>query len=272
MHILDRWLAALSFPHRVLDLGCGPGSLRTQLSPFNIVGLDPDAAALGQNSFPSACGEGHHLPFAGSSFDMVVCNHSLEHLHNVAETLREIHRVLKPDGRLFVTVPDGHSFSDRLYRLLLCGGGHFQRFSFNGIVSEVEGNTGLHLVAWKSLFSSFSFVSKRNFLPAPAGPLPGPFPRRMRWAGKLPQWFFSGSRISLNLVSRFADRNFSTKLSSYGWALAFGPEAVAAEQEPGSSNVCMFCGVGLEETAHLYIFGRRYRCPCCSGMNYHFTG
>lgn len=264
MGLIELWLSELSPSQRILDLGCGAGSLRTQLVGLNVIGVDLDPKELAHNpDLPAACAASDSLPFATCSFDLVICHHSLEHFRDVSGAIREIRRVLKPEGRLFVSVPDGSSFSDRLYRLLLCGGGHFQRFSFESAVGAVESGTGLHLAAWRELYSSFIFVDSRNFVPAPRGRLPGPLPRRMRWLGYLPSWCFSAARLFLNLSSRIADRCFSTRFSLYGWALAFGPEAKPPVAEPGSLNVCMSCGTALDRAT-----GLLYRCPRCSTMNF----
>jgi SAM-dependent methyltransferase len=275
MRLLEQWLEEFSPAQRILDLGCGSGSLPAQLAGLNVIGVDLDSKALAGNpNLPSACADSHRLPFASRTFDLVICNHSLEHFHDAPGTIREIRRVLRPEGRLFVTVPDGASFSDRLYRAILCGGGHLQQFSFRGIVGEIESQSGLHLAGWKELFSSFSYVDKSAFVPAPRGRLPGPLPRRMRWLGHLPAWCFSGTRIFLNVATRLADRCFSsffsTRFSHYGWALAFGPENVTPQQEPGSVNVCMFCGAGFDRQPSERVAGLLYRCPYCSGVNYLF--
>jgi len=272
MRLLERWLSELSPLQRILDLGCGAGSLRAQLAGMNVTGVDVDPNELARNrSLSSACAESHSMPFAGRSFDLVICHHSLEHVRDVPGTICEIRRVLKPGGRLFVSVPDGRSFCDRLYRLLLCGGGHFQRFSFESIVSAIESGTGLHLAASRELFTSFIFVEKRNFVPAPRGRLPGPLPRRMRWLGHIPEWCFGTARVSLNLASRLADALFSTGLSRYGWALAFTPEVKPPESERGSLNVCMSCGAGLDEPPADRIVRVLYRCPHCSNLNFLFA-
>jgi SAM-dependent methyltransferase/DNA-directed RNA polymerase subunit RPC12/RpoP len=264
MGLIELWLAELSPSQRILDLGCGAGSLRTQLAGLNVIGVDLDPNELPHNpDLPAACAASDSLPFATRSFDLVICHHSLEHFRDIPGAIREIRRVLKPEGRLFVSVPDGSSFSDRLYRLLLCGGGHFQRFSFESAVGAVESGTGLHLAAWRELFSSFIFVDRRNFVPAPRGRLPGPLPRRMRWLGHLPSWCFDATRLFLNLSSRLADRCFSTRFSLYGWALAFGPDAKPPVAEPGCWNVCMSCGAALDRAT-----GLLYRCPRCSTMNF----
>ena len=273
MRLLESWLGELTPSDRVLDLGCGAGSLQAQLAGLRVIGVDVDPKELARNrALASVCAESHTLPFAGRSFDLVICHHSLEHFRDAARVVREIRRVLKPQGRLFVSVPDGQSFSDRLYRLLLFGGGHFQRFSFAGVVGAIESDTGLHLAGWRELFTSFIFVDKRNFMTAPRGRLSGPLPRRVRWLGHLPGWLFNAARLLLNLGSRLADRCFSTGLSRYGWALAFGPDAKPPETEAGSINVCMSCGSALDGARAERIAGVLYRCPYCAKLNVFFGG
>jgi SAM-dependent methyltransferase len=273
MRLLDRWIGELTPVQRILDLGCGPGSLQAQLAGLNVIGVDVDPAGLVQNrALPGACAESHRLPFASRSFDLVICHHSMEHFSDASGAIREIRRVLKPDGRLFVSVPDGGSFSDGLYRLLLCGGGHLQRFSLEGAVSGIEGGTGLRLAGSKELFTSFIYVDRQNFVPAPRGRLPGPLPRRMRWLGHLPGWTFAGARLLLNVGSRLTDRCFSTTLSRYGWALAFAPETNSLERESGWLNVCMACGAGFEQVPTERVAVVFYRCPHCSTLNFRFAG
>jgi SAM-dependent methyltransferase len=272
MRLLERWLSELSPSQKILDLGCGAGSLRAQLERLNVIGVDVDPKELAHNrDLSSACAESHSLPFASRSFDLVICHHSLEHFRDVPRVIREIRRVPKPNGRLFVSVPDGRSFGDRLYRLLLCGGGHFQRFDLESVVCAIESGTGLHLAGWRELFTSYIFVDKRSFVPAPRGRLPGPMPRRMRCLGHLPYWCFDAMRLFLNLGSRLADRCFSTRLSRYGWALAFGPEAKPPEAEPGCLNVCMSCGAALDQARAERIARLLYRCPYCSSLNFLFA-
>lgn len=48
-----------------------------------------------------------HLPFEGNSFDCVVLIDVLEHLEEDQPILNEIRRILLPEGRLIVTVPNG---------------------------------------------------------------------------------------------------------------------------------------------------------------------
>jgi len=45
------------------------------------------------------------LPFEPESFDVVICNHVLEHIHDDKKALEEIHRILKPNGWAILQVP-----------------------------------------------------------------------------------------------------------------------------------------------------------------------
>jgi len=109
--ILDRLQGA----HRVLDVGCGDGFLlgRTAETCELSVGVDPERAGveLAREKLVSTdrcvalMASGAALPFADASFDAVVMADVIEHLPDPHATLREITRVLRPDGRVVVTTP-----------------------------------------------------------------------------------------------------------------------------------------------------------------------
>ena len=99
----------------VLDVGCGDGHfagacLVPSYGARIDVGIDPAFASVreahdaGVYRMALACG-GQALPFADGSFPTVVSNCVLEHIPPLDETLREIHRVLAPGGKLIITVP-----------------------------------------------------------------------------------------------------------------------------------------------------------------------
>ncbi|MDT0556529.1 class I SAM-dependent methyltransferase [Patiriisocius hiemis] len=46
-----------------------------------------------------------NLPFADNSFDFIICNHVLEHIPNHLQAMREIYRVLVPNGTAILQVP-----------------------------------------------------------------------------------------------------------------------------------------------------------------------
>lgn len=47
----------------------------------------------------------HHMPFQDQTFNVVLCNHVLEHVENDSKALSEINRVLKPGGWAILQVP-----------------------------------------------------------------------------------------------------------------------------------------------------------------------
>src|SRR5208282_4917541 len=113
MRLLERWLSELSPTQRILDLGCGSGSLKAQLVGRNVFGVDLDPNELARNrDLGGVCARSNSLPFTGQTFGFVISHHSLEHFADAAGAIREIQRVLEPGGRLFVSVPEGASFAD----------------------------------------------------------------------------------------------------------------------------------------------------------------
>jgi SAM-dependent methyltransferase len=268
LELLKEWLSGLKPTERVLDLGAGSGSFDYESCSCSIVSVDLDfGPALPSKPTIRICADSNSLPFAQRSFDLIICHHSLEHFKDFVPSIREIRRVLKQNGKLFVSVPDGYSFSDNLYRFLFAGGGHLQRFSFEQVTRIIQSETVLHLVAWRDLHTSFIYLDKRNFLPAPRGPLPGPFPRRMQWFGRFPKWSFFTAKFLLNVASRLIDRFGNSRLSLYGWALAFDSIPIPPTRERSFVNVCMYCGFGVGRNEILPTGVLFYTCGVCQGLN-----
>ena len=103
--------------HRVLDLGCGTGTLTIlakQAHPDSeVAGLDGDPKVLEiarakarKAGIEIAFQEGmaFQLPYPDGSFDRVLCSLVLHHLttENKQRTLKEVHRVLRANGELHV--------------------------------------------------------------------------------------------------------------------------------------------------------------------------
>ncbi|MBN1246290.1 MAG: methyltransferase domain-containing protein [Anaerolineae bacterium] len=116
-----RILATESFARPVLDLGCGDGLITQVLfegEPPIEMGFDPwlsqvrKAPATGAyNAVQQA--QGAAMPYRDSYFGTVLSNSVVEHIPDLEPVLLEAARVLRPEGRLILTVP-----SDAFRRLL----------------------------------------------------------------------------------------------------------------------------------------------------------
>jgi SAM-dependent methyltransferase len=98
---LSRALAELN--GRVLDIGCGMQPYRELLGPgvTEYVGVDRE----GPLSRPTVVADADKLPFESASFDGAMSTQVFEHLRDPEQGLREVARVLRPGGKLVLTVP-----------------------------------------------------------------------------------------------------------------------------------------------------------------------
>jgi SAM-dependent methyltransferase len=89
----------------LLDVGCGSKPYQSLFPGANYVGLDIDSDVARQRGAADHFYNGDVFPFDNASFDSVLCNQVLEHVFNPGDFLSEINRVLKPSGKLLLTVP-----------------------------------------------------------------------------------------------------------------------------------------------------------------------
>lgn len=104
-------LSGQPFERPILDLGCGEGLLAQVLFDEKVdAGLDPDKRDLRRAERWGAydellCCRGSDIPKPDGAFKTVFSNSVLEHILDVEAVLREIRRVLAPEGRFYATVP-----------------------------------------------------------------------------------------------------------------------------------------------------------------------
>jgi SAM-dependent methyltransferase len=263
------WIAELGEEQRILDVASGPGSFPALQITCKATLLDEDTAAFDTAGpllpgYSRVFGRSDELPVRSQCIDLVVCNHALEHVAALDVTLREISRVLKPNGRLFVSVPHGYGLCDRIYRFLFEGGGHVNRFRRDDLIRVVENVCGLHMVRWQNLYSSFVELYRlAELLRVPPAGLCG----RLAWMSKLPcGWLIPFQRVLYSLTRRL-DRLFDSELSLYGWAFYFERSVAQAARTSGFVNVCLHCDVGSPAARLERPTKGTFRCPSCSFVN-----
>lgn len=131
---IRRWLKSKARA-AILDVGCGKGVFLKQLASelerrgiqvSRCVGLDLVRSpgnifetASGVYEFVAANVDGHDLPFEQGTFDVVACNHVLEHVFETEKLLRNLSRVVSPDGIVIISVPNMAAWINRF--LFLAG-------------------------------------------------------------------------------------------------------------------------------------------------------
>ena len=104
---------------RVLEVGCGPGFVTERLlklvgnGSVTAIDNDPEMVTLargraeGRERVEVLEGSAHALEFADATFQAATARLVLQHLPDPEAAVAELHRVLRPGGRLFVTDVDG---------------------------------------------------------------------------------------------------------------------------------------------------------------------
>ena len=102
----------------VLDVPCGSGALSAGLIQmgFNVCAadVDPSLQAVLKDHFRSVDLNEESLPWPDGTFDVVCSIEGIEHLEDPHHFLRDIHRVLRPEGRLILTTPNVVSLRSRV--------------------------------------------------------------------------------------------------------------------------------------------------------------
>ena len=123
----------------VLDAGAGSGALSLKLRELglNVVATDINP------SFKAKTVDGNiefvlsdldvSIPFKEHVFDYVVAVEIIEHVENPWYFLREISRILKTNGKLYLTTPNVHAIYQRIYFL-------FSRTFYSFRHSDFDGN------------------------------------------------------------------------------------------------------------------------------------
>ena len=164
--------ARIGANHRVLDLACGTATLSILLKQkqprAQVLGIDGDAKILEiakakarkaglEIQFDE--GMSFDLPYEDESFDRVISSLFFHHLtrENKSKTLREVKRVLKPNGELHVAdwgLPASWLMRVASYLIRFLDGFETTADSFNGLLPQLMANAGFESIVETNHFNS----------------------------------------------------------------------------------------------------------------------
>lgn len=166
---------------RVLDIGCWGGESALKMGLFEkfreVYGVDliessvKSAIEKGMKAVPCNLNS-QNLPWSNDFFDTVICMAVLEHVFEPNDVIKEIYRVLKLNGSLFISVPNVASFSNRI-RILFgktpitsldpgWDGGHLHYFTYRDIKNWLM-KSGFHVYA-KETSGSYHRIRSRLWI------------------------------------------------------------------------------------------------------------
>lgn len=102
---------------RILDIGCGNGIISRYLGSkgYSVLGIDVDRKAVeyanSHNNFPNVVFKEKNveeLTIEAVEYDAIICSEVLEHLEHPSKLLQVLSRILKREGIIVVTVPNGN--------------------------------------------------------------------------------------------------------------------------------------------------------------------
>jgi SAM-dependent methyltransferase len=134
---------------RLLDIGCGSKPYKELFVVDEYVGLDIDSEITRKRNLAEVLYDGKLFPLPSNSFDSALCNQVLEHVFNPDEFLSEIYRVLKPNGKLLLTLPFVWDEHEQPY--------DYARYSSFGLKSLLEKN-GFHVLDHKKIGADVTII------------------------------------------------------------------------------------------------------------------
>jgi len=229
----------------ILDGGAGKGSFTYADYPdCRIVALDvqPFESADDPTNVERVTSYLEELPFEDDEFDLVVLNFVLEHTVHPGKVLREINRVLKPNGVFYFSIPDCTALEDRLFRFA---------YKLTHPAALTRPLPGAH----NQLFTAESIrelLEPHGFKIAVLMKYPGGF-----------TWM----PVKLRFLFLRACRAFGINPTRKGNFIIRAERDAPNEESIKLPYVCHGCGVPTEE---VNVESGRWRCRRCGTSNIHF--
>lgn len=153
---------------RVLDVACGTGYGTAVLGTVaaSVTGLDISQDSViearrryGKENVQYVVGDCYALPFDDESFDVVVANEMIEHVEDHDGLIKEIKRVLRPNGRFLVSTPNKPVYNRYKPPNIF----HISEMNINGFETLLRGHfPHVRMIATRMMLSSVSFDLERQ--------------------------------------------------------------------------------------------------------------
>lgn len=186
---------------RILDVGCGNKPYQDLFIESQYTGIDIEGGGhVDEAKQVDRYFDGVQIPFPDNCFDMVICTQVLEHSTDPERLVKEMHRVLTPNGVLFVTVPFVWGEHEQPF--------DFRRYSSFGLRKVCE-EGGFVAVRTQSTTGIFGTVAQllsayvfeglgSNFISRVLVTLAACLPLQV--IGILGDWLFRHSGITLDII------------------------------------------------------------------------
>jgi SAM-dependent methyltransferase len=149
MQVMKKYANELS--GKLLDFGCGSKPYKHLFKNVSeYIGIDVENEGhLHENEEIDIYYDGRYLPFEDETFDCILSNEVLEHVPQLNDSLAELYRVLKPGGKILLTVPFVCFEHELPY--------DFRRFTTNGLMNILN-ESGFDIISAEKTGSYFEVI------------------------------------------------------------------------------------------------------------------
>lgn len=162
-HFVKEVSAALPAGTKLLDAGAGECAYKKYFAHCEYKSVDLAAGnptwAYGNLDYVAPLDK---LPIDNGAFDAVLCTQVLEHLDHPRECMKELYRVLRPGGKLFVTVPMAQSEHQVPYDFF-----RYTSFGLRSLLSE-SGFQDIDIKPFGGMFTRWAYEIPRALTVFPA--------------------------------------------------------------------------------------------------------
>jgi len=112
-YVRAEFVKKILLPKKLLDIGCADGRLVMELRKLGVesYGIDGSTYILNQASkevknYLSQVNLNGKFPFEDNHFDGITSLHTIEHVHNLDNFMKELFRIMKEGGKAWIVTPD----------------------------------------------------------------------------------------------------------------------------------------------------------------------